>query len=134
MSPDFFQTSTVVKARSLTRQRGAGISIRTKLLLILLAFIVIPMTIAGGLGFIIAKRSLEQSRVQGLESTADLKVKKIEDFFRERRGDLATIRTDATLLQNLPILAQYYNDPENPEYQKARARLDHRLVPFSQAY
>jgi len=102
--------------------------------LILLAFIVIPMTIAGSLGFVISKRSLERSRVQGLESTAELKVQKIDDFFRERRGNLATIQKDATLLQNLPILAQYYGDPANPEYLKARALLDRRLDPISQSY
>ena len=61
-------------------------SIRKKILLILLVFAFIPMIFVGVLGFVNARKSLMGARMEALKSVADFKAKMIEDFFSEQKN------------------------------------------------
>ncbi len=58
-------------------------TIRKKMILILLAATIIPLCLVGLLGYFNARRILETVRMENLKSIADLKAKRIEDFFAE---------------------------------------------------
>ncbi len=77
-------------------------SIREKLILVLLLFAAVPMVPMGYLGFVNARKSLEEARIAGLASTADLKVEKIEAFFQMRRGDISSVQHFDAVQENLP--------------------------------
>jgi hypothetical protein len=53
-------------------------TIRKKMILILLASTTIPMFVVGVLGYFHARKTLESVRMEELKSIADLKVKRIE--------------------------------------------------------
>lgn len=55
--------------------------LRTKLSLILLSFMAIPLVITQSMGFINARNALKQARIAQVESIADQKVQRIEDFW-----------------------------------------------------
>ena len=55
-------------------------TIRKKMILILLASTIIPLCLVGTLGYFHARRTLEAVRMEKLKSIADLKVKRIEDL------------------------------------------------------
>ncbi len=103
-------------------------SIRDELILILLVFAAAPMITIGFLGFTHARGSLEEARIAGLESTADLKVEKIEAFFQHLTRDIDSARRLDSVQENLPILANVAGDPLNPAYGKAKEEPDGDLV------
>ena len=92
-------------------------SIHKKLVLVLLAFTVLPTTVVGLWGFMHARETLEQMRVEYLEGLADQKSRQLEDLFIDLKEDLhalsdhPVIRTRAALLADpsvrvTPVSAQ----------------------------
>ncbi len=63
-------------------------SIRIKLIIILVVFAIVPAIIFGAWSYIEARNSLLTVRMVQLNSIADLKQDKIETFFHERSGDV----------------------------------------------
>jgi len=79
-------------------------SIKTRLMLALLAFAVIPIIFVGTMGLMNARKELMQARIAELESIADLKKKRIERFFHERKGDITALKYYTAVKRDLPIL------------------------------
>jgi hypothetical protein len=95
-----------------------NLKIRTKLTLISVLLITTSILFIGYIGFHIAEKSLRIARLSELKNIADLKVKKIETFFLERKGNIKT---------NLSIVTQFANDRANPAYMAAKKMLDDKL-------
>ncbi|MFC2172094.1 PAS domain S-box protein [Acidobacteriota bacterium] len=109
-------------------------SIRTKLILILLGFTIIPIVFVVILSYSHATKALENTRIAALESIADLKAAKIEAFFDERRGDITAARGYPSVKKNLPVIASLQHDRENPAYIQAYADVDVALGALQRIY
>lgn len=109
-------------------------SIRTKLIILLLAFTAIPLFAFGTYIFTKARSELETVRIAQLNNIADLKRDKIETFFIERKGDLSTAQRIESIRRNLPVLNRAAADRQNPAYLHAKKELDDRLKPYQDAY
>jgi signal transduction histidine kinase len=110
------------------------VSIRTKLVILLLAFTGIPLLVFGTFLFTKARAELEAVRIAQLNNIADLKKDKIETFFIERKGDLSTAQRIESIRRNLPLLNRALTDRQNPAYLHAKKELDDRLRPYQDAY
>jgi len=63
-------------------------TLRKKLILIISAVAILPMIFIGMLGYYSAKTTLQSLRMDGLKSIAELKAKKIEEFFNEQKSHI----------------------------------------------
>jgi hypothetical protein len=72
-------------------------TIRNKMILILLACTIIPMFFVGMLGFYHARKTLESLRMEQLQSIADLKVQRIEDFYADQKRHIMIAQQRPTL-------------------------------------
>lgn len=110
-------------------------SIKTKLIIVFLAFTIIPMAFLGTLVFYKAQNTLQALRISQLENIADLKKDKIETFFRERAGDITAAQHFLNIKRNLPLLIRGSNGKTiSSSYTKAVEELDGQMKPFQQAY
>ena len=103
-------------------------TIRFKLMLAFLAFAAVPIIAIGVIISSNAKDSLEEARISGLESTADLKVAKIDDFLEGLERDIRASQDFFNLRTNLPIVTEFADDRTNPVYLAAKAMLDLQLT------
>ncbi|MEK6764925.1 MAG: HAMP domain-containing protein, partial [Planctomycetota bacterium] len=78
----------------------------------------------------VSKESLDSACLTKLENIADLKVEKIENFFKERKGDIKTAQDYYNIKTNLPIVSQLADDRTNPAYITAKEKLDGQLKAF----
>jgi PAS domain S-box-containing protein len=99
---------------------------RTRLLIVLLAVAVLPMTVIGVLSFYSARQSLRENKIASLSSIADLKADKINTYLKERVADIEVARKRSVVVRNMSILEQS-SSSSGPEYQTARAELDANL-------
>ena len=109
-------------------------SIRKKILLILLVFAVIPMVFVGILGFANARKALESARMEALKSVADFKAKMIEDFFAEQKKHILIAQQRPTIKKYTSILAGFSDDFSSPAYETIRKELDRTLRMYQPAY
>ena len=109
-------------------------TIRKKMILILLACTTIPMFVVGVLGYFHARKTLESVRMEELKSIADLKVKRIEDFFAEHQKHIAIAQQRPTLMKYSAILAEFSGDLSNPIYADIREKLDRALKTYLPVY
>ena len=105
-------------------------SIRTKLILLLLAFAGIPLVLFGTLVFSKARTGLENVRIAQLNNIADLKKDKIDTFFDERKADIRSAQHFLNIRRNLPLLAAR---PGKEASSAAARELDGQLIPFKEA-
>jgi len=105
-------------------------SIRTKLIFLLLAFAGIPLVLFGTLVFSKARTGLENVRIAQLNNIADLKKDKIDTFFDERKADIRSARHFLNIRRNLPLLAAR---PDKGARAAAARELDGQLIPFQAA-
>jgi PAS domain S-box-containing protein len=105
-------------------------SIRVKLIIILVVFAIVPAIIFGAWSYIEARNSLLTVRMAQLNSIADLKKDKIETFFHERSGDVLTATHFYNIRRRLPIIIQHQNDPLNQEYRATIQELDEQMEPY----
>ena len=98
-------------------------SIRKKLILILLAIAIIPMLFVGWLGFTNARSSIESTQMDALKSISDLKARKIEDFFAEMEKDIIAILEYPNAKRYISILAGFSDDISSPAYKAIRTEL-----------
>jgi signal transduction histidine kinase len=110
------------------------VSIRTKLIILLLAFTGIPLLLFGTFMFTKSRSELETVRIAQLNNIADLKKDKIETFFIERKGDLSTAQRIESIRRNLPALNRTITHSQSPAYLQAKKELDDRLKPYQDAY
>jgi PAS domain S-box-containing protein len=109
-------------------------TIRKKMILILLACTIVPMCFVGLLGYFHARKTLETVRMEELRSIADLKARRIEDFFAEHQKHLSIARQRPMLVEHAVVLAGFTGDFSDPIYTDIRARLDRALQIYLPVY
>ena len=109
-------------------------TIRKKMILIFLACTIIPMCFVGMLGYFHARKTLESLRMEQLKSIADLKVKRIEDFFVEQKKHIMIAQQRPTLKKYTAILAEFSGDFSSPAYETIRHELDRALTTYQPVY
>ena len=80
--------------------------ITKRLILILVAFATVPTSFVGGLGYMHARKAIESVRMEGLNSIADLKAKKIRDFFARQATVAAAAEPTADMQRQVLDLVQ----------------------------
>jgi len=109
-------------------------TIRKKMILILLVCTTIPMFLVGVLGYFHARKTLESLRMEQLKSIADLRVKRIEDFFAEHQKHLSIAQQRPTVIKYTAILAEFSGDFSNPTVADIRDELDRALQIYLPVY
>ena len=109
-------------------------TIRKKMIVILLACTIIPMCFVGMLGYYHARRTLESLRIEELKSIADLKAKRIEDFFAEHQKHITIAQQRPTLIKYTAILAEFSGNPTDPIYAEISDELDRALKVYLPVY
>ena len=109
-------------------------SIRKKILLILLVFAVMPMIFVGILGFVNARKALENGRMEALKSVADFKAKMIEDFFAEQKKHILIAQQRPTIKRYTSMLVGFSGDFSSPAYETICKELDTTLNTYQPVY
>ena len=109
-------------------------SLRKKLILILSAVAICPMIFIGMLGYFSAKTALENLRMEELKIIADLKAKKIEDFFSEQKNHVQIAQQRPTIKKYTAILSGPEVDLSSPAYETIRDELDRALKMYPSVY
>ncbi|MGD8471475.1 MAG: ATP-binding protein [Desulfobacteraceae bacterium] len=109
-------------------------TIRKKMILILLASTIIPLCLVGSLGYFHARQTLEALRMEKLISIADLKVKRIEDFFIDQKNHIIIAQQRPTLKKYAAILTEFSGDFSDPVYEAVRYELDQAIRIYQPIY
>ncbi len=109
-------------------------SIRTKLLLILTSFALLPVLLFGTFVFSDAKKSITEVRIAQLNNIADLKKDKIETFFRERASGITAAQSFHNIRTNLPKLNRMLQEGADLSRGTALKDLDRQIKEFQKAY
>jgi signal transduction histidine kinase len=109
-------------------------SIKNKLLFLLVSFAVIPVLMLGILVFIDAKQLITDVRTAQLNSIADLKKDKIETFFNERQRDIRSAQSFYNIKTNLPVLIQLRQKGADVSRTKNFIDLERQLQEFQKSY
>ncbi|HSB34351.1 MAG TPA: hypothetical protein VLG39_07835, partial [Nitrospirota bacterium] len=80
--------------------------LKSKLIILLVAFTLVPLVLAGTFAFSRARNILETVRIAQLNSIADLKKDKIETFFNERMSGMRSAQYFLNVRKNLPLLSR----------------------------
>jgi signal transduction histidine kinase len=108
--------------------------LKTKLIILLITFTLVPLVIFGSILFARARSILESVRLAQLNNIADLKKAKIEAFFIERTSDIKSAQNFLTIKRNLPVIAAPERARSRTAYDGAMKELDDQLQPFQQEY
>ena len=109
-------------------------TLRKKLILIIIAVAILPMIFIGTLGYYSAKTTLQRLRMEGLGSIADLKAKKIEDFFTEQKNHIKIAQLRPNIKKYAALLAEFSGDFSSPDYVAIRDGLDRTLKMYPSVY
>ncbi len=109
-------------------------SIKKRLLFILLACSILPMIFVGTLGYFNAKKALEITRIEALKSITYLKAKKIEDFFAEQIKHIKIAQRRPGIKKYTSMLAEFSGDFSSPIYETISAELDMTLNMYQPLY
>jgi PAS domain S-box-containing protein len=109
-------------------------TIRKKMVLILLASTIIPLCLVGSLGYFHARQTLESVRIEKLKSIADLKVQRIEDFFADIKKHILLAQQRPTLIKYTAMLSPFSGDLSSPLMEKIREELDRTLKIYQPLY
>jgi PAS domain S-box-containing protein len=109
-------------------------SIRNKLILILIACSILPMIFVGTLGFFDARNTLEKLRMAELTHITDLKVKMIADFFADRKKDVLLIQGNPDIKRSATLLADFSGKHSDPIYRAIKDELDSVFKGFQLIY
>jgi PAS domain S-box-containing protein len=109
-------------------------TIRKKMILVLLGSSVIPLCFVAILGYYHAKKTLESVRMEGLRSIAVLKAEKIEDFFDHHKKHIIVAQQRPTLRENATLLAEFSGEFTSPAYRVIRDELDQALKTYQPVY
>jgi PAS domain S-box-containing protein len=99
-------------------------TIKKKMVLFFLLFAILPTIFVGTLGYITARKSIENIRMADLKSIADLKASGIEDFFIALKEDLLYVKNHPDVQKNIMLLTGSPRNFFSPEYQKTRYEID----------
>lgn len=109
-------------------------TIRKKMILILLASTIIPLFFVGMLGYYHARSTLESLRMEGLRSIAVLKAEQIEDFFSHHKKHITIAQQRPTLKKNAMLLAGLSGDFTSPAYETIKDELNKALKTYQPVY
>ena len=109
-------------------------TIRKKIILVLLGSSVIPLCFVAILGYYHARKTLESVRMDGLSSIAALKAEQIEDFFLHHKKHITVAQQRPTLKKNAALLAEFSADFTGPAYEAIRDELDQALKTYQPIY
>ena len=109
-------------------------TLRKKLILILLAVAICPMIFVGTLGYFSARTELETLRMEALQSITDLKAKMIEDFFSDQKKHVQIAQQRPTIKKYTTILSGPGVDFSSPVYETIREELDRALKIYLPVY
>lgn len=109
-------------------------TIRKKMILIVLACTIIPMCFVGTLGYFHARQTLESLRIDQLKSIGDLKAKRIEDFFAEQKKHISVAQHRPTIKKYISILVEFAGDFASPAYDAIRHELDQAIRIYEPVY
>ncbi|MDA8106674.1 MAG: cache domain-containing protein, partial [Nitrospiraceae bacterium] len=109
-------------------------SIKLKIVLLLIAFAVVPVLLMGLIVFPRERDSIIALRLAQLNNIADLKKDRIETFFHERTADIMSVRNMMSVEDNLPLIVRYSDRRSSPWYAAAKKELDSRLKPLQKNY
>ncbi|MGD9176106.1 MAG: cache domain-containing protein, partial [Desulfobacterales bacterium] len=109
-------------------------TIRKKMILILLACTIVPICFVGVLGYYHARKSLESLRLEQLRSIADLKAVRITDFYVDQQRHIMMAQQRPTLKKYAAIAAEFANDFSGPAYETIRDELDRTLRIYQPLY
>jgi PAS domain S-box-containing protein len=109
-------------------------SIKIRLLFILLACSIFPMIFVGMLGYFNAKKALENTRIEALKSIAYYKAQKIEDFFSEQKKHIRIAQRRPNIKKGASLLAGYTGGSNSSDYETIREELDETLKMYLPVY
>ena len=109
-------------------------SIRTKLIILFLASILIPTAVVVGMVYSNARDALEKQRLDQLSNIADLKKEKIETFFSELGKDLLQFQHYPKMKADLRLFEGLKGREQSPAWLAVKRRLDDRLMPLMKLY
>jgi PAS domain S-box-containing protein len=110
------------------------VTLKKKLIILFIAFTLVPLVLFGVIIFSRARNILQTIRTAQLNTIADLKKDKIETFFHEREADVRSAQDFRNIRMNLPVLIKHASDRAAPAYAHAKRTLDDQLKTFQQAY
>jgi len=106
------------------------LSIINKLLIVFVAFILIPMAYFNYVELIYMHHLLFKSQLSKLNAIAELKAGQIEMYFKHMDLNVVAAKDFLNVKKNMPILIAYNNDKNNPKYIAAKHALDNQLITF----
>ena len=109
-------------------------TLKKRLILIIIAVATLPMIFVGTLGYYSAKMALQDLRMEELKSTTDLKAKKIEDFFLDQKNHIKIAQLRPNIKKYASLLAQFSGDTSSPAYETIRDELDGALKMYPSVY
>jgi PAS domain S-box-containing protein len=104
--------------------------LKTKLIILFMSFILVPLVLFGAVVFYRAQSMLTTLRIAQLNNIVDLKKDKIETFFSERTADIRSTQNYLNIKRNLPVLSQREGRGKSAAYAGAMEELDGQLKPF----
>jgi len=102
-------------------------SIRLRLTIIFLAFILVPSLFIGLLTFKNYRNSLESILLSKLQDIVAFKADKIETYFTGLKANIAVAQGYYNIKKNLPLMTRFAGRPEGPEFLAAKGMLDEQL-------
>ena len=109
-------------------------TLRKKLILIVIAVAILPMSFIGTLGYYSARSALQNLRMEQLKSITDLKARKIEDFFTDQKNHIRIAQLRPNIEKYASLLAEFSGDFSSPNYETIRVELDRALKMYPWVY
>jgi PAS domain S-box-containing protein len=109
-------------------------TLRKKLILIIIAVAILPMLFVGTLGYYSAKAALQNLRLEQLKSMTDLKAKKIEDFFIDQKNHIRIAQLRPNIKRLASLLDEFSRDFSCQEYLTICDELDRTLKMYPTVY
>jgi len=108
--------------------------LKKRLIVAFLVFAIIPALIIAIISLFIAQDTLRKTRIDQLESIADLKVDKINTFFNERTADLESVQHINAVRKYFALNGKTQNGEENNESDTVFNELNYELSAFRKAH
>ncbi len=108
--------------------------IYSKLTIVFLAFIIIPVLFASYIVFYNSKNTIQKEVFSKLDVIAHQELVEIETFFSERKSDLLVLEYQDIYKTTLFVLDRFSQDRLNPSYIEAKKQIDQRLATFQSTY
>ena len=108
-------------------------SIKSKLTILFLAVAFIPTLLVVAISFQNYRNSIENTELAALQHLTSYKAEIINTYFDGLKDNIKIAQSFYNIKKNLPILTQFANDPNNPEFIAAKKILDRQLQPIQEA-